>query len=104
MYRVGVIGDKDSILSFKTLGIDTFECNPDDFEENKMLLKKLVMDKYGVIFIMENIAQNILDLIDKYQKEITPAIILIPSSQGSLNIGINRINESVEKAIGINIL
>ncbi len=104
MYKVGVIGDKDSVLSFKTIGIDTFECKSEDIDENKILIKKLVKEKYGVIFIMENIAENLMDLIDKYQREIIPAIILIPSSQGSLNIGINRINDNVEKAIGLNIL
>lgn len=104
MYKVGVIGDRDSILSFKTLGIDIFECSPKNFEGNKSLLKRLITDKYGVIFVMENIAQSILDVIDKYQKDIIPAIILIPSSQGSLGIGMSRINDSVEKAIGINIL
>ena len=32
------------------------------------------------------------------------AVILIPSNQGSLNIGLKRISDSVEKAVGVNIL
>ena len=42
--------------------------------------------------------------IDRYNDKVSPAIILIPSNQGSLNIGMNRINTNVEKAVGANIL
>ncbi|BAK80814.1 V-type ATP synthase subunit F [Candidatus Arthromitus sp. SFB-rat-Yit] len=104
MYKVGVIGDKDSIFSFKSLGIETFSCEEGDIGEVTQLIKKMVAKNYGVIFITENIAQHVLDLIDRYQKCYLPVIVLIPNSQGSLGIGISRINENVEKAIGINIL
>ena len=32
------------------------------------------------------------------------AVILIPSNQGTLNIGTQRISDNVEKAVGVNIL
>ncbi|NMR85143.1 V-type ATP synthase subunit F, partial [Vibrio parahaemolyticus] len=59
---------------------------------------------YGIIFITEQIASLIPDTVSRYDKEIVPAVILIPSNQGTLNIGMNRINENVEKAVGSNIL
>jgi V/A-type H+-transporting ATPase subunit F len=49
-------------------------------------------------------ASLIPDTLSRYDKEAVPAIILIPSNQGTLNIGMDRINEYVEKAIGTNIL
>jgi V/A-type H+-transporting ATPase subunit F len=64
----------------------------------------MAKSSYGVIFITEQIASLIPDTIERYDKEIIPAVILIPSNQGSLNIGMNRINENVEKAVGSNIL
>lgn len=104
MYSVGVIGDKDSIFSFKALGVETFFCDERDIDGCSQLIKKLVSMNYGVIFITENIAKGILDVIDRYQKQYLPVIVLIPSSQGSLGIGISKLNDNVEKAIGINIL
>ncbi|MBR0575827.1 V-type ATP synthase subunit F [Proteiniclasticum sp. BAD-10] len=102
MYRIGVIGDKDSILPFKALGIDVFPVvGP---EETRKTLDTLARDKYGIVFITEQAAQLIPESIDRYVKELVPAVILIPSNQGSLNIGLNKITENVEKAVGSNIL
>ncbi|MDU3724015.1 MAG: V-type ATP synthase subunit F, partial [Clostridium celatum] len=42
--------------------------------------------------------------IERYNKQMLPAVILIPSNQGTLNIGSKRISDSVEKAVGVNIL
>ena len=102
MYKIGVIGDKDSILPFKALGIDVFPEVGD--EETRKTLDTLAMKKYGVVFITEQSAVLIPESIERYNKEIVPAVILIPSNQGSLSIGLDRINENVEKAVGSNIL
>ena len=42
--------------------------------------------------------------IKRYNSEVIPAIILIPSNKGSLNIGLANIDKNVEKVIGSNIL
>ena len=41
--------------------------------------------------------------IERYNREVLPAVILIPNNQGSLGIGLKKIDEYVEKAIGSNI-
>ncbi len=102
MYKVGVVGDKDSVLAFKALGVDVNTVT--DREEARRIVDTMARGNYGVIFITEQIASLIPDTIERYDKEIIPAVILIPSNQGSLNIGMNRINENVEKAVGSNIL
>ena len=102
MYKLGVIGDKDSVLAFKAIGIDVFTAI--DKEDAEKLVKKLADENYGVIFITESFAQLIQETIDKYRESMTPAIILIPSNKGSLGIGLADINRSVEKAVGANIL
>jgi V/A-type H+-transporting ATPase subunit F len=102
MYKVAVIGDKDSVLCFKALGVDVYTAV--DGEDAKNIIKKLANDNTGVIFITEAFAQEIPETIDKYRDQMTPAIILIPSNKGSLNIGMADINKSVEKAVGANIL
>ncbi|MCR3956228.1 MAG: V-type ATP synthase subunit F [Gudongella sp.] len=102
MFKVGVIGDKDSVLAFKALGVDVFTVWEE--EEARKTVDTMARSNYGVIFITEQIANLIPDTVDRYDKEIIPAVILIPSNQGTLNIGMDRINENVEKAVGSNIL
>lgn len=102
MYKIGVVGDKDSILAFKAIGIDVYPVI--EVEEAQKTIDRMAMDKYAVIFVTEQVAQNIEETIERYNREILPAVILIPSNQGSLNIGIQRIRDNVEKAVGVNIL
>lgn len=102
MFKIAVVGDKDSILAFKALGVDVFTVYDED--EARKTVDTLARDNYGIIFITEQIASLIPDTIERYDKEIIPAVILIPSNQGTLNIGIDRINRNVEKAVGSNIL
>ena len=102
MYRIGVVGDKDSIMPFKALGIDVYPAV--GAEEIRKTLDTLAKKKYGIVFITEQSAVLIPESIERYNKELTPAVILIPSNQGSLHIGLDRINKNVEKAVGSNIL
>lgn len=102
MYKIGVVGDKDSVLAFKAIGIDVFSAS--DVEEARKTVDKLALSKYGVIFITEQVAKDLEETIERYNREVLPAIILIPSNQGSLNIGMKRIQDNVEKAVGVNIL
>lgn len=100
--KIGVVGDKDSVLAFKALGIDVFPVV--DADEARRAVDSCARNNYAVIFVTEQIAQTIEETIARYNEEILPAVILIPSNQGSLNIGLKRISDSVEKAVGVNIL
>ncbi|APC81485.1 MULTISPECIES: V-type ATP synthase subunit F [Clostridium] len=102
MFKIGVVGDKDSILAFKALGIDVYPVVGS--EEGKRTIDKMAAEKYAIIFVTEQIAKDLEETIERYNRELIPAVILIPSNQGSLNIGMQRINDNVEKAVGVNIL
>ncbi|WP_442879408.1 V-type ATP synthase subunit F [Clostridium sp.] len=102
MHKIGVVGDRDSVLAFKALGIDVFPTI--ETEEARKIVDKMAFENYAVIFLTEQLAQHLEDTIQRYNKKIIPAIILIPSNQGTLNIGKQRISDNVEKAVGVNIL
>lgn len=104
MHKIGVIGDKDSVLCFKAFGLDVYPVSESDAEENRKIIDKMAREGYGIIFITEQIAETINETIDRYNKAMAPAIILIPSNTGSLGVGLARIQKNVEKAVGINIL
>ena len=103
MYRkIAVVGDKDSVLAFKALGLDVFPVF--EAEEARKTIDRLAMKEYGVIFVTEHVAKDIQETIERYNRQTLPAVILIPSNQGTLNIGTKRISDNVEKAVGVNIL
>lgn len=102
MYKVAVIGDVDSVLAFKALGLDVF--TPYEKNEIRKALDTAAQEGYGVIYITEQLAVQIPETIQRYTTRMVPAVILIPSNQGSLHIGLDRINEQVERAVGSNIL
>lgn len=99
--KIAVIGDKDSVLAFKAVGVETFYASG-MFEAND-LIKKLKED-YAVIFITEDLAEQISDTIEKLKSRAYPAVIPIPGSLGSNGYGLKNIRSDVEKAIGADIL
>ena len=102
MYKIAVIGDRDSVMGFKVLGLDVFPVT--DPEEGRKTLHRLAREPYAIIYITEQLASRINEEISRYKDQLTPAIILIPGKEGSLGIGMSKVSESVERAIGANIL
>ena len=102
MYKIAVSGDKDSVLAFRALGVHVFTAI--EGNEARRIIDKLAKEEYGIIFVTEQLAQEIPETIQRYNNEVIPAVILIPSNRGSLNIGLDNINKNVEKAVGSNIL
>jgi len=102
MYKIGIVGDKDSILAFKAVGIDVYPVS--EASDARIVIDKMAANGYAVIFVTEQLAQNLEETIDRYYRQMLPAIILIPNNQGSLGIGMQKISDNVEKAVGVNIL
>ncbi|WP_067142706.1 V-type ATP synthase subunit F [Oceanivirga salmonicida] len=108
MYRLAVIGDKDSISSFKVLGLDIYpveeNLKADEFAiKVKKIIEFLVSNNYGIIYITEECAKECMEVINRYKAQTLPIITLIPSNSGSHNIGMSNIDDNIEKAIGTNI-
>lgn len=101
MSKIAVIGDRDSVLGFKALGIEVH--TPKEEIEVRKTIHRLAKENYGVLFITEELANKCKDTITKFDEHFTPAIIPIPSNRGTLNIGMDRIDENVEKAVGVNL-
>jgi len=100
--KIGVVGDKDSILGFKMLGFDVYFVS--EGKEARRTIDKMAKENYGVIYLTEELAEAIPDTIKRYDAKITPAIILIPNHAGSRGIGLKKVEDNVEKAVGQNIL
>ena len=104
MYKVAVIGGRDTILCFKALGLDVYAA--DKPEEAKKILKEITgpESSYAIIYISENLAVGMKREIDRFKDSPMPAIIHIPGREGSLGIGKEALQSAVERAVGIDIL
>ena len=103
MYKIGIIGDRDSVLGFMALGYSVHETqNPEDAARKLHALVK--SEQYAVIFIVEDLAVQLKDDIEKYKDNPLPAITIIPGSKGSTGYGMANIKSAVERAVGADIL
>ena len=94
MYKIAVMGDRDSVLGFPM----------EDRQQARQTLHRLAKEDYAIIYMTEQLAQELTGEIDQYKDELTPAVILIPGRQGSLGIGADALQQAVERAVGANIL
>ena len=102
MYKIAVLGDKDSVLGFRALGLDVFSA--DSVEQARPILHRLAKEGYAIIYLTEQLATGLGAEMARYKDELTPAIILIPGKEGSLGIGMENIKTAVERAVGADIL
>lgn len=102
MYKIAVLGDKDSVLGFKALGLDVFPV--ESMEEARRTLHALAKRDYAVIYLTEQAAAQMKADVDRYKDAVIPAIILIPGTEGSLGIGMANVKSAVERAVGADIL
>lgn len=100
--KLAAVGDRDSVILFKALGFITEYAETQ--EEVTKIVKKLIRDETSIIFITEEAAQLIPDIIETYKSSPFPVIIPIANKNGSIGIGMKGIRANVEKAIGTDIL
>lgn len=102
MYKVAVIGDRDSIYGFAALGLDTFPVS--ETTEAIKKLRTLAEGEYAVIYITEALAAQLESELDRYRSQRLPAIIPIPGVFGNTGMGIKMVKKSVEQAVGSDII
>ncbi|SHF40605.1 V/A-type H+-transporting ATPase subunit F [Caloramator proteoclasticus DSM 10124] len=102
MYKIGVVGEKDAVIAFLSLGMTVSAV--DTVDEAIRAVDKMAREGYGLIFLTETFAKDMEETLLRYQNQMVPAVILIPGTQGSLGIGLAKIRDNVEKAVGVDIL
>ena len=83
-HKIGVVGDKDSVLPFKLFGFDVRYGTTK--QTVRQAIEEMAKNEYGVIYVTEQCAA------------------LSPETIESLGIGLEEIQKNVEKAVGQNIL
>ena len=98
---IAALGDADTVFAFKAVGVDAYPVNGETEARDKL---KLLARNYDIIFITEQLAEKLPDLIARYKTRPFPAVIPLPASSGSTGYGRRLVKENVEKAIGTDIL
>lgn len=102
MYKAAAVGSRESVSGFASLGISVFfKTEP---AEVSRLIQRLAQNDFAVIFITEAAAAGVRDTIDKFRSRKLPAIILIPGVNSNTGEGMRNLHQSVEKAVGSDIL
>ena len=104
MLKIAVVGGAETVMGFKALGLEA--CPVANAEEARRTLHRLTRESedYAIIYIEENLAQELEREIDKYKDVPKPAIILIPGREGPLGLGQYALKAAVERAVGSDIL
>ena len=103
MYKIGMIGDRESVLGFMALGFTVHEAENSSAATD--LLHHLVESgEYAVIYLTEDYAKDMEEELALYKDAPLPAISLIPGSRGGTGEGLSSIKRAVERAVGADIL
>jgi len=112
-YKIAIIGPRETILGFKALGLETVYISEPklvveklfDLKREKVEVEGENLNKYAIIFILEELAREITpDDYKKLSSEALPAIIPLPSHLGTTGYGLAKLKGIVEKAVGMDIL
>ena len=102
MSEIAMIGDKDSILGFKALGVVVFPVISS--EESAEALRKVIEQEYKVAFITEQMAPSPEEIADMIGDRTFPVVTMIPSNRGSTGLARSSLKALVRRAAGADIL
>lgn len=102
MYKIAVLGDRDSIYGFASLGLDVRPVR--DAAEAAVELRRLAEENYAVIYVTEAVYEGLSAEIGRYESQQLPAVIPIPGVSGNTGIGMLNVKKTVEQAVGSDII
>ena len=103
MYKLGIIGDRESTLCFLPLGFSVVEANT--AREGIDALREMVKSEtFAVILVVEALAMQISEEIARYKDAPLPAVLVIPGRGESTGYALAQLKQAVERAAGTDIL
>ena len=100
--RFYVIGDEDTVLGFRLVGVDGTVVSTRD-ETQRALEEAFQLEDLGIIMIPERIASSVREQVDRYIYKTTfPLIIEIPDRLGPME-GRGSIRDLIRSAVGVSV-
>ncbi|MDQ7778441.1 MAG: V-type ATP synthase subunit F [Planctomycetota bacterium] len=101
MSNIAVVGDRDTVLCFKAIGVDVFPAGAADV---RAVLDTVVRNKYSIVFLTENLSVHVKEELNDLRFRTLPSVVLIPSMEGSMGLALGGIREAVKKAVGSDLM
>ncbi|MGD2246848.1 MAG: V-type ATP synthase subunit F [Candidatus Methanofastidiosia archaeon] len=98
---MAIIADRETGLAFGSMGLKALHA--ETVEETRNVLRE-ASKKYKIIFVTENLAQGVTDVITEYATQTLPIIIEVPSFEGTVGLGKQKMKRITERAVGADIL
>jgi V/A-type H+-transporting ATPase subunit F len=102
MYKIAVMGDRDSIYGFASVGLDIYPMHGKENVAHQV--QRLYENGYAIIYMTENLYSQNEKELSAFNDKWLPAIIPIPGASGNTGVGLARVKKSVEKAVGSDII
>lgn len=102
MYKIGVIGKRESVSCFMPSGFDV--CTVNSVSEAAEALEEMAESGYMIIFITDDLAPSLAEQTKRYGKSGDVAVVTIPSILGNTGHGMSVLAYACERAVGTNIL
>lgn len=103
MLKVGVIGSRESVLAFRSLGVDVRLVTDEDeaFKELKAMTRE--ESDIAIIYLQEDfyLGEAMRAYVDVLRRNVKRTVILIPGAKGSLGYGRSLFEKAVKSAIGV---
>jgi V/A-type H+-transporting ATPase subunit F len=100
--RTAFLGDADSVLGFRALGVETY--TPQDRDGARKTFQRLVKEKVSVIMITEEMLEQLQDLVSDTLDLPVPAVVVLPGVSGSRRRGEDAIRALIIKAVGVDLM
>lgn len=100
--RTAFIGDADSVLGFRALGVETY--TPESGAEAVEIFRKLVKEKAAVVMITEDMLDHLQIEVDQVVSLPVPAIVVLPGVSGSKHKGEDTIRNLIIRAVGVDLM
>ncbi len=99
--KIAIVGDGDSITVFKAAGVATFPAETG--AKAREVLRKIARE-YKIIFLTEELARPLTEFLKRFDEEVYPVVLSIPSKSGSTGYGAEVLKSAMERALGVDIL
>lgn len=100
--RTAFIGDADTVLGFRALGVETH--TPGDRDSTRQTFRRLVREKVSVLLITEDVLEQLEDMVTETLDLPVPAVVVLPGVAGSRRRGEDAIRKLIIKAVGVDLM
>lgn len=102
MYKIGIIGNAQTVSLFSTLGYVVLEA--EDAEAARCRLQAAAKSgEYAVLFLEECYYVALADELARYAKDPLPAVTVLPGRAGGAGLGAELLKRAMERAVGTDV-